>query len=181
MKFIFNKSLIIVSLALVAFFMLTSSQKHTRGGGGTIVDRLYEEVLDENAELKKLDDDWEKVRKEGVEKKNQLQSKLTEIENYYREATRVSGSITDAELKAKATKMVTDAEANYKKLAEPIRQQITELEKMVRLMADHVTLLKIKYTLPKVKTMEGQLSTDELKAVIKNYGDLVRRAGKMGE
>lgn len=176
---IIKRSIISTGLILLAVFIITTAG--SIDGRASLLEQYYNEAISENAELKTFIKDWEKVRESANEKKRQLLDKIGDIETYYREARHVALGISDAAVKEKADKMVNDGEAAAKKLIDPLRQQLAELAKQEQRMRDYEALLKIKYTLPKVKALEGQLNANEIKAAIKEYEALVAKAGKMVE
>ncbi len=142
---------------------------------GDMIEELYQELVDKNPELKKLEEDIEAIRlkpNEPIEKFNAYDAKSN---SYYSSANYKATAMSDSVLKNKIIAFISKSENNYKEKTTEINSLLKEVSENGSAINNHHTVLKIVLTLPLIEQYQKDNlpGTKEFKNIIKEQDKLI--------
>jgi hypothetical protein len=150
------------------------SFEYSRGDGGSLVDKLYSELVDKNPELKKIEDGLSELSTKVADKKAEFEAYNYKSEDYYSDADVDLNMITDSTIKKQIREVLDKSQKAYKAKTAGVKGLISLLDKGNATLTDHHTVLKIVATLPQIE----QYQKDKLPAN-KTYYGLVQEQEKL--
>jgi hypothetical protein len=147
---------------------------YSRKSRTSLVDELYEELVDKNPELQKIEDALVDIDKKLVDTKNAFNGYNAKSTEYYTDADYTLSSITDSTLKRQMRNFVNKSEAAYKSKTTNIKNLTALLDKGTGTISDHHTVLKIVATMPQIE----QYQKDKLPPSTEYY-NLVKEQQKL--
>jgi len=150
------------------------SFEYSRGDGGSLVDKLYSELVDKNPELKKIEDGLSELSTKVADKKAEFEAYNYKSEDYYSDADVDLNMITDSTIKKQIREVLNKSQKAYKAKTAGVKGLISLLDKGNATLTDHHTVLKIVATLPQIE----QYQKDKLPAN-KTYYGLVQEQEKL--
>ncbi|MCW3102694.1 MAG: hypothetical protein JWO09_1134 [Bacteroidetes bacterium] len=124
-----------------------SSEFSFKGRSSGLLDELYNELVEKDSGLKKMEDNLAHM-KDAPEEAGKLRSFRQKNENYYREAEMLASGITDSVLRKQVMKMVRESAGNDSLADVPMRNLELRIEKNTRTIHDYHAVLTISKTLP---------------------------------
>lgn len=161
-----------------------------RGKYESLVDKLYNELLEKDAELKKIEDAIEKIKTspkaayDNITKNNIFlvnNSKYyTELKPFFNDSVANLKSyvakIQDSTLRKKMISIVQESEEKYNAKIKKLEKLNNLLEEKSIELHDYRTALKITATLKSMEDYQDKFKQDttSLKELIKNYNNLIK-------
>lgn len=139
---------------------------YSRKSSGSLVDELYQELVDKNPELQKIEDALVDMDKKVLDKKNEFNKYDFKSTQYYADADYKLNSITDSTLKRQMRQFVHKSQAAYNSKTAGLTGLLGLLDKGNATLDDHHTVLKIAATMPQIE----QYQKDKMPANVGYYG-----------
>lgn len=152
----------------------TDVTSYSRKGSSSLVDELYEELVDKNPELQKIEDALVDIDKKLADTKNAFTKYDSKSTEYYADADYTLSNITDSTLKKQMREFIHKSETAYKSKTTNIKNLTALLDKGTGTVRDHHTVLKIVATMPQIE----QYQKDKLLANT-GYYNLLKEQQKL--
>lgn len=148
---------------------------------GDLIDELYQELVDKNPALKKLEDDIETFRSNPYELNQKFQQFDDKSKKYYSSVNNKAATISDGLLRNKISALITSSNKKYSEKTSELNSLLNQISKNDATLNDHHTILKIVLTLPLIETYQDENKPDkkEYKNLIKQQEYLIIRADSL--
>ncbi len=143
---------------------------------GDLIDELYQELVDKNPELKKLEEDIEAIRLKSNEPIEKFNAYGARSNSYYSSANYKATAMSDSLLKNKIIAFISKSENNYIEKTTEINSLLKQVSENSSAINNHHTVLKIVLTLPLIEQYqkENLPNTKEFKDIIKEQDKLIK-------
>ncbi len=146
-----------------------------------LTEELYQELVDKNAALKKLEEDVEASRtapNELIEKINNYESKSN---SYYSSATYKATAITDSILKSKIIALITSSNKKNSTKVSKLNSLLKKMSQNSVIINDYHAVLKIVLTLPLIEKYQKENIPNEkvFKELINNQETLIGKVDSL--
>ncbi len=144
---------------------------------GDLIDELYQELVDKNPELKKLEEDIEAIRLKSNEPIEKFNAYGARSNSYYSSANYKATAMSDSLLKNKIIAFISKSENNYIEKTTEINSLLKQVSENSSAINNHHTVLKIVLTLPLIEQYqkENLPNTKEFKDIIKEQDKLIKQ------
>lgn len=160
-----------------------SSEILSKRGNNDLVESLYNELTEKDANLKNLEDQIRALNDSRADSTKSFAKFNNKNENYYRAATRYIDQLGDTVLKGKMKTLISNSLANYK--ASIARQDalLKEIESRNTTLTDLHIILKITKTLPLIEKYQtdNSPSIKPLEGFIQRQNQAVRLADSLSK
>jgi hypothetical protein len=157
------------------------SSKDFGGSSGNLVEDLYEELADNNGELKNLDRDIAGVNRE----RGSLQDKFNVLDNksnrYYMAANTMANNLRDSVLKRKVTTLISNSNSQFYQLTSSVRNLIQQINTASVSLSDYYTVLKIARTIPVMEKYQQESMPDkkEFELLLRQFNEIIKRTDEL--
>lgn len=148
---------------------------------GDIIEELYQELVDKNPALQKLETDIEEFRSKSDELKGIFDKYNGKSSNYYSSASCRVAAITDSILKKRIVTLISNSSRLYENKTKELNSLLKLISQNGSTITDHHTALKIVLTLPLIeKYQKDNLpSRKKFKTLIKTQTDLIQQTDSL--
>jgi len=149
--------------------------------GDNLAERLYEELAAKSPELKKLEDDIEKLADSKNRLINQVAKYDGKSDSYYNSAGNIANSVSDSLLRKRISSMVSISKNKFIKTTAELNSLTAMILQEGIALNDAHSVLKIILTLPLIeKYQEDKMpGNNEFKELIKEEGNIIARIKKL--
>ncbi len=146
---------------------------YIRSGG--LIEVLYQELVDKNPALKKLEDDLEVFRPKSNDLNEKLKHYDSKSNSYYSSANNKTSEIGDSLLKKKIITLITKSNNKYSTKTAELNSLLKQISKNDATLNDHYSVLKIVLTLPVIEKYQddNELNKKEFKDLINQQEKLI--------
>lgn len=150
---------------------------------GDLISELYEELLDQNSELKELEEDIERINGQSGKLSAKVNDYDNKSEDYYSTASIALSSVNDSALKKRMNEMIEKSNAKYKARTIEINSLLKQIANKEVSMRDHHTVLKILLTLPMIEKYQdiSQPDKKEFRTLMQQQEEWIRRAKQLSK
>jgi hypothetical protein len=148
---------------------------------GDIIEELYQELVDKNPALQKLETDIEEFRYQPDELKEMFNKYDGKSSSYYSSASCRVAAITDSILKKRIVTLISNSSKLYENKTKELNSLLKQISQNGSTITDHHTALKIVLTLPLIeKYQKDNLpSRKKFKTLIKTQTDLIQQTDSL--
>jgi len=145
-------------------------------GHSSLTDKLFNEILEKDKELKELDEKIKKIAEDNYESNIEINKFLSDNESYYNEVLTYSTSIQDSILREKVISSINSSEEYYNEKIINLISIKDDLNRKVAVLNDYKVALKIILTEAGIKSYQDNYKQDttELKELINRYDNLIK-------
>jgi hypothetical protein len=118
---------------------------------GNLTEELYQELVDKNPALKKLEEDLAAYSPKPNELNEKFQQYDNKSNNYYRSASDKASTITDSLLRMKIISLIKTSTKKYSTKTAGLHSLLGQISKNGATLNDHHSVLKIVLTLPVIE------------------------------
>jgi hypothetical protein len=124
----------------------SSSISKTRGGN--LIDELYNELVEKDSDLMKLETELDEFSQKPNETQNIFHSYDSKSKQYYGDANSYANQISDSIAKRKILNFIKQSSEKYEIKSKTIKELTNEISKNQTTLNDNHQILKIALTLP---------------------------------
>lgn len=168
-----------ISLAILFFIVLSasSSSKFSYGKGRyNLVDKYYQEIVNESPELKILETELRNLGNKQEKLEDDFKDYNNKSKEYYKDATDVMNEISDSALKRKMLSLITKSAENYNSKTLALSNNLKTITKNDVVLSDYHRVLKLVKTLAFIEKYQN-----EAKPQVKLYEDFITEQTNMVE
>ncbi len=146
-----------------------------------LVEELYKELLENNTELKKLEDAIENSNSKSISLENNFNEFNNKSVNYYKSAHSHTTMIKDSLLRTKITAVINKSTLNYDSKTYDLKYLLKEISEKKSAIQDYQTALKIILTLPVIEKYQKEniLNQNEFKTFINTQKSILKEEEKL--
>lgn len=141
---------------------------------GDLIEELYQELIDKNPALKKLEDDIDAYRPEVYELDEKFEEYDSKSHSYYSSANYKATAITDSLLKNRILALIKSSNNKYLTKTAELNSLLKQISNNGATLDDHYSVLKIVLTLPIIEKYQ-----DDNKPNKKEFINLLNQQEKL--
>jgi hypothetical protein len=141
---------------------------------GDLTEDLYEELVEQQPALRKLEDDFEAYYPKLDELKKKYDQYDAKSNNYYASAHQKALTITDSLLKKKVNALIAASKDKYTSRSAAFNSLLQEISHNNTAMSDYHTVLKVVLTLPVMEKFQEEKQPDK-----KDFRNLIKEQKKL--
>lgn len=140
-----------------------------------LTEELYQELVDKNPALKKLEDDLESLRTKPSELNQQFQKYDSKSTTYYNDAKYETAAIKDSLLKHRMMELISSSNKKYSNKTAELNSLLEQISKKGTSLNDFHAVLKIVLSLQVIEKYQDDAKPDkkEFKDLIKQQENLI--------
>lgn len=148
-----------------------------------LVDALYEEIVNQSAELQELEKQLAEIKKQWPDSSEAFKRFHEKNTSYYAAAEQDLSTITDSALKKKMRAIIAESRQHYADSIAPWTKLDSLASRRVATINDLHTLLKLVKTLPLIEDFQknNNPAADPGSAVIRNYNELIQKLDSLSK
>ena len=143
---------------------------YSRSAPDDLLEELYQELVDQSPELKKLEDELEAIAPTSSSLKNKFNGYESKSDNYYVAAKSKASVIADTLLKKKITALIENSNNKFPGKTAEFRSMLKSIAENDITLQDQHSVLKIVLTLPLIENFQNNNQPDK-----KDFKDLIRQ------
>ena len=116
--------------------------------GGNLVDQLYEEIVEKNSDLQKLETEITEFESEPYDTQNIFKNYEEKSKHYYNNASDFAKQINDSVTKNKILDIISKSSEKYNKQSSKVSELVAEIKNKENTIETNHNILKIILTLP---------------------------------
>lgn len=153
----------------------TGIEYSLKKGRYDLLEKLYDELLQKDTNLKNIEDEITKVKSSKFDSLNKFQGFNGKNEAYFSAAKFQANQITDSVLKKRVQQLITEKQAAYKTKIAGHLALVDTIDVNDKKISDLHRLLKITKTLPLIEQYQNKLpSTKAIESYIKNQEKVIQ-------
>lgn len=130
--------------------------KSFRGYESNLVLELYDELVNQSSDLKKLQEDLTAIHSRSNENENKYDNYDQKSINYYQNAGNLANSIADSIVRKKVLEVISKSESQYSGLTAALNELRNSISGLSTDLHDNHMILKIMLTLPQIEKYQKE-------------------------
>ena len=126
----------------------SSYEIKVRSYESNLVEELYQELVEKDSKLQKLEEDLSTLDPKANDLKNKFNTYDGKSKSYYRSSNGMLASINDSVLRKKMSSIIAKSESKYSQKTVNINSLINQMDQQTLTIADYHSVFKITLTLP---------------------------------
>lgn len=135
--------------------------KSSYRGKYDLVEELYEELIEENPKLEKMEATYKEIQERVLELNSKFKTYNKKSLDYYSSAEYKVAAIKDSLMRDKALQLLHKSQEAYEKRKEKRESSLVTIDQQMELIKDKKQLLKIVLTIPLIETYQSNHLPEE--------------------
>lgn len=143
--------------------------------GEPLIERIYDQLIENDPHLKKLDEDIYRLNKENLDYNNNINNILKKPENYYTDAKSRTKHLKDSLLKKEIIGLIELSEKKFRNNTSSLNEKMKNTRLLYYTINDLYNVFKIKKTLPAIEEFQKTIQDHQkIDSIIKEQEKLIQ-------